>query len=135
MAAAESVAFKPGVGDPARASGWNAIPEGLDPDVLRRAVRGARVLRLRYVDAAGMETHREVLPLDLTYFVEAQVLGAWCRLRVDSAISGWTASAAPPGRASGSARRGPNRFGHWRATGRECRRDVANGVDGVGGAR
>lgn len=81
VAAAESVAFKLGVGAPAGASGWHAIPEGLAPELLRRAIRGARVLRLDYVDACGEETRREVLPLEMTYFVEAQVLGAWCRLR------------------------------------------------------
>lgn len=39
-AVAESVAYKLAVGAPAGASGWHAIPEGLDPELLRRAIRG-----------------------------------------------------------------------------------------------
>src|SRR5690606_32830799 len=74
VAAAESAARKLGL-DPSGASGWHAIPPGLDPGLLRRAIRDARVLRLRYRDAGGLISEREVLPLDLTYFVEAQVLG------------------------------------------------------------
>ncbi|WP_127105498.1 helix-turn-helix transcriptional regulator [Pararhodobacter zhoushanensis] len=83
IAAAESVAHKlgAGTGAPLSASGWHEIPSGVDPQVLRRAIRDARVLRLTYRDEAGLESTRAVLPLDLTYFVEAQVLGAWCRLR------------------------------------------------------
>lgn len=126
VAAAETAAQKLGL-DPEGASGWHAIPAGIDPAPLRRAIRDARVLVLRYRDAAGQETAREVLPLDLTYFVEAQVLGGWCRLRqaprhfrLDRILA-----AEPTG--EGFAAQRPRLM---RALMRNRAANVANGVDG-----
>lgn len=89
LAAAERVADKlarasPASGAPTlNASGWHDIPAGIDAAALRRAIRECRVVALSYRAKDGTETRREILPLALTYFVESQVLAAWCRLRGD----------------------------------------------------
>lgn len=86
--AAESVAAKIAGTRPARpaaslaASGWTAVPaSGADPAMIRRAIRSERALRLTYTGAQGETTDRTVLPIALTYFIEAVVLVGWCELR------------------------------------------------------
>lgn len=66
---------------PLAASGWHEIPPGVDPGDIRRAIRSARVLAIGYRSENGAQTEREILPLAMTYYVETQVLAAWCRLR------------------------------------------------------
>lgn len=65
-----------------RASPWHALPDSsIDAALLRRAIRDCRVLSLEYRDPDGRETHRDVLPIVLLYFVDGTVLAAWCTLR------------------------------------------------------
>lgn len=49
--------------------------------VLEEGVRRATVVRLRYVDAAGVATSREVEPVGFHGDAEGWYLVAWCRLR------------------------------------------------------
>lgn len=65
-----------------RASGWHAIPAGpVDPGTVRRAIREAQCLALRYMDANGMRSERQVRPVALVYYVDSIVFAAWCDLR------------------------------------------------------
>ena len=54
-----------------------------DLDQLRQAIRDERELRIRYRDGEDAETQRVILPIALTYYIEAVVLSAWCTLRKD----------------------------------------------------
>lgn len=64
------------------ASGWHEIPQSrVDPALLRRAIRSEIKLRIRYEDQQGTESHRTILPIVMGYYVEVQVLAAWCELR------------------------------------------------------
>lgn len=51
---------------------------------LRRAIRDERVLRLRYVDGAGLDTERRVWPFAMAFFdPDTRLFVAWCELRGD----------------------------------------------------
>lgn len=66
------------------ASEWNALPEpGVPLALLRRALRERRAVRLTYENAEGARTERTVLPLALTYYIDAIVLAGFCELRGD----------------------------------------------------
>lgn len=49
--------------------------------MLRQAVRRRAILRIGYVDAAGVSTDRTVWPLALLFFADVTLLGTWCELR------------------------------------------------------
>jgi len=90
VSAARSVAAKIEAAQPRKhkpglaASGWHALPSaGTEPAILRRAIREERRLAIAYRDAEGRMTHRSVLPVALTYYVDAVILAAWCELRDD----------------------------------------------------
>lgn len=51
--------------------------------VVRRAVREARVLRLRYGDAGGRLSERRVRPLAIWAFTDGWLFAGWCELRND----------------------------------------------------
>ncbi|WP_308814705.1 YafY family protein [Sphingomonas sp. GV3] len=51
--------------------------------VVRRAVREARVLRLRYGDAEGQPSERRVRPLAVWAFTDGWLFAGWCELRND----------------------------------------------------
>jgi predicted DNA-binding transcriptional regulator YafY len=62
-----------------------------DPDVaiaeaIWRAVRDNRTLRIRYTDAGGLETEREVEPLHVVVGPNGSYLSAWCHLREDDRV-------------------------------------------------
>ena len=50
---------------------------------IREAIREARILRLRYADAAGTITDRLVRPLAIWTFTDGWLFAAWCELRSD----------------------------------------------------
>lgn len=51
--------------------------------IVRRAVRDARVLRLRYGDAEGKSSERRVRPLAIWAFTDGWLFAGWCELRAD----------------------------------------------------
>jgi len=66
------------------ASAWHDVPQaGVDPDILRRAIRDEAGLTLTYADKDGTVTERDILPLALVYYIGSQVIAAWCELRAD----------------------------------------------------
>ncbi len=86
--AAKSVAYKietvHGKLDQLQSSAWGVeIPAGVDPEVLRRAIREERKLDLNYRDAGGTASKRRLQPIAIVYFIEVIVLVAWCELRKD----------------------------------------------------
>lgn len=52
-------------------------------EVVRRAVREAKVLRLRYEDGDGTLSDRRVRPLAIWAFTDGWLVAAWCELRRD----------------------------------------------------
>lgn len=56
---------------------------GVEPDVLREAIRSERKLRIAYRDPSGVASRRVVWPFAIVYFDEARVLSAWCEMRGD----------------------------------------------------
>ncbi len=95
LAAAASVSQKIGTALPGReghnldaqplyASRWHNIPAAaVDLRALRQAIRNEERLRISYQDAGGNPTKRTVKPLALVYYVDSQILVAWCELRAD----------------------------------------------------
>lgn len=66
------------------ASSWGAGPPGgIDPAMVRRAIRSEAKLALSYRDAEGRFTRRVVWPLVLIYYADNATLVAWCELRQD----------------------------------------------------
>jgi len=59
------------------------VPEAVDAEVIRGAIREERKLDLRYRDENGAESSRRVLPLAIIYYVHAMLLVSWCELRDD----------------------------------------------------
>jgi predicted DNA-binding transcriptional regulator YafY len=51
--------------------------------VVRRAIREAKVLRLRYEDRDGGSSERRVRPLGIWAFTEGWLFAGWCELRGD----------------------------------------------------
>ncbi|WP_158972177.1 helix-turn-helix transcriptional regulator [Chachezhania sediminis] len=67
-------------------SPWGAPAD--DPELgcvskamLRAAVRDERVLRIDYMDGAGVRTTRDIRPIGVVYHINAVLLAAWCELR------------------------------------------------------
>lgn len=50
---------------------------------VRRAIRGAEVLRLHYGDGEGNQTERRVRPLGIWVFTDGWLFVGWCELRKD----------------------------------------------------
>ena len=59
------------------------LQPGVDPIVLRQAIREECKLRLDYEDRTGTPSSRVVWPLAIGFFAGSQVLAAWCELRGD----------------------------------------------------
>ncbi|MCP4390395.1 MAG: YafY family transcriptional regulator [Gammaproteobacteria bacterium] len=59
------------------------IPETVDPDTIRRAIRNEQKLDICYSDENGLESSRRVRPLAVIYYVHAMLMVAWCELRND----------------------------------------------------
>ena len=59
------------------------IPESVDPDVIRRAIREEQKLDIRYCDENDQESNRRVRPLAVIYYVHAMLMVSWCELRRD----------------------------------------------------
>lgn len=55
--------------------------DGVDPSLLRKAIRTEHKLSLRYRDAAGAASERVVWPFALAFFDSVRVLLGWCELR------------------------------------------------------
>lgn len=59
------------------------IPEAVDSDMIRRAIRKEQKLDISYRDESGLESSRRVRPLAVIYYVHAMLMVAWCELRQD----------------------------------------------------
>ena len=59
------------------------VPEAVDVELIRSAIREERKLDLRYRDENENESTRRVLPLAIIYYVHAMLLVSWCELRKD----------------------------------------------------
>ncbi|MCP4877697.1 MAG: YafY family transcriptional regulator [Gammaproteobacteria bacterium] len=59
------------------------IPQAVDPDLIRRAIREEQKLDIRYCDESERESSRRVRPLAIIYYVHAMLLVTWCELRND----------------------------------------------------
>lgn len=65
-------------------SSWKgARPSGGLMSKLRQAIREEERLEITYSDAAGDVTKRRVKPLAIIYYIEVELLAAWCELRSD----------------------------------------------------
>jgi len=65
-------------------SDGSAVPaEGIDLAAARRAIRETRKMRLAYVDQNGLRSERVIWPIAMAYYVDATLIGAWCKLRAD----------------------------------------------------
>lgn len=58
-------------------------PDGVDPALLRKAIRMERKLSIGYRDQMGSASQRTVWPFALAFFDNVRVLLAWCELRED----------------------------------------------------
>jgi predicted DNA-binding transcriptional regulator YafY len=56
-------------------------PDGVDPVLLREAIRGQTKVVLQYTDERGTSTERTVWPFALGFFERTRLLVAWCELR------------------------------------------------------
>jgi predicted DNA-binding transcriptional regulator YafY len=59
------------------------VPEAVDPEVIRSAIREERMLDVRYRDEQDHESSRRIRPLAIIYYVHAMLLVSWCELRND----------------------------------------------------
>lgn len=82
-----TAATPPGVGARVDDIGLWASGPGGDPahgptlDLLRRAMREERAILLDYADRRDSPTQRTILPLQLAYLQDGQIVAAWCCLR------------------------------------------------------
>ncbi len=63
--------------------GSAAVPHGVDPAMLRTAIREQRKLCIGYRDELGRQTSRTIWPIAMAYYVDVTLIGAWCELRSD----------------------------------------------------
>ena len=63
--------------------GSAAIPLGIDPAVVRTAIRDQQKLRICYRDERGNASRRTIWPIAMAYYVDVTLIGAWCELRND----------------------------------------------------
>ena len=65
-------------------SEWGVeLPDALDMEPLRMAIRQDQKMSIHYRDDAGNESQRRILPIAVIYYIEVVVLVAWCELRED----------------------------------------------------
>lgn len=65
-------------------SGWGVeMPDDIDIEQLRSAIRQEQKLQINYRDESGGESQRCILPIAVIYYTEVVVLAAWCELRED----------------------------------------------------
>ncbi len=65
-------------------SDWGVeLPDDVDMEPLRTAIRLDQKMSIRYRDDAGIESQRSILPIAMIYYIEVIVLVAWCELRED----------------------------------------------------
>ena len=65
-------------------SEWGVeLPDTLDMEPLRIAIRQDQKMSICYRDDAGNESQRRILPIAVIYYIEVVVLVAWCELRED----------------------------------------------------
>ncbi len=57
------------------------VPEAVEPDLIRGAIREEQKLDIEYRDEQGNESSRRVRPLAMIYYVHAMLLVAWCESR------------------------------------------------------
>ena len=65
------------------ATNYNVVPDGLDMAQVRRAIHGAKKIRLTYRDEQERETERTVWPFAVGYHETVRLMIAWCELRND----------------------------------------------------
>jgi predicted DNA-binding transcriptional regulator YafY len=65
------------------ATNYNVVPDGLDMAQVRRAIHGAKKIKLTYRDEQERETHRTVWPFAVGYHETVRLMIAWCELRND----------------------------------------------------
>ena len=56
-------------------------PDGVDPVLLREAIRAQAKLTIQYRDEGGSGTRRTIWPFALGFFQRTRILVAWCELR------------------------------------------------------
>jgi len=61
-------------------------PDIVISEIIWRAVRDNRTLRIRYTDIGGLETRREVEPLHIVVGPNGSYLTAWCHLRKENRV-------------------------------------------------
>jgi predicted DNA-binding transcriptional regulator YafY len=59
------------------------ISSKADMGVIRKAIRGERVLKLTYTDEGGTVSIRNVWPFAISYTEQVRMIVAWCELRQD----------------------------------------------------
>lgn len=62
---------------------WPMADGGPDLDLLRRAIRTERKIRIAYTDASGAASERVVWPFAIDFLHAARILNAWCETRND----------------------------------------------------
>ena len=65
------------------ATNYNVVPDGLDMAQVRRAIHGAKKIKLTYRDEQERETERTVWPFAVGYHETVRLMIAWCELRQD----------------------------------------------------
>jgi predicted DNA-binding transcriptional regulator YafY len=65
------------------APNWNALPDRLDMAQVRRAIHGARKIRLTYRDERERDSQRTIWPFAVGYHETVRLLVGWCELRQD----------------------------------------------------
>jgi predicted DNA-binding transcriptional regulator YafY len=65
------------------ATNYNVVPDGLDMAQVRRAIHGAKKIKLTYRDEQDRETERTVWPFAVGYHETVRLMIAWCELRQD----------------------------------------------------
>lgn len=65
------------------ATNYNVVPDGIDMAQVRRAIHGAKKIKLTYRDEQERETQRTVWPFAVGYHETVRLMIAWCELRSD----------------------------------------------------
>ena len=65
------------------ATNYNVVPDGLDMAQVRRAIHGAKKIKLTYRDEQDRETERTVWPFAVGYHDSVRLMIGWCELRKD----------------------------------------------------
>lgn len=63
-------------------SSWNIVPQAkIDIGKLRCSIRDEEKLQISYCNAKSEKSQRIILPLAITYYIDSNVLTAWCEMR------------------------------------------------------